>query len=153
MMHLSQPCPTKLWIAVLSLAFGFFLGCERGPQIAQLRGKVLYKDGSVPQGGVRVVRFEPVANAPAEQRQTATGAIQLDGTFEMCRRVPGDGVLHGDYAVTFTVWKGPREPVSFVDDKFTNSATTPYHLTVEGDRDDLFFEIERAALGQQQTSR
>ena len=120
-------------------------GCEQRPATAQVHGKVLYTDGSVPKGGVRVVRFEPADDSMAEVRKAATGQIQSDGSFEMSTRVPGDGVFHGKYAVTFAVWKGPRDPTSLVDEKYTQSATTPYHVTVEDDIDDLKFEIEPIA--------
>ena len=117
-------------------------GCNRAPAVAQVRGKVLYKDGSVPKAGVRVVRFEPTADSPAKVRQPAGGAINDDGTFELCTRKPGDGVYVGKYAVTFSVCKAPRETKSLIKDIYTRAATTPYHVTVEDDMDNLVFEIE-----------
>ncbi|MGD9632918.1 MAG: hypothetical protein AB7I57_07320 [Pirellulales bacterium] len=110
--------------------------------MAQVSGKVLYKDGSVPKAGVRVVRFEPTDDSPAEVRRPAGGAIGDDGSFTLSTRKPGDGVYLGKYAVTFTVVKAPREPISYIKPEYTRSATTPYHVTIEGDRDDLLFEIE-----------
>jgi hypothetical protein len=136
----------------ISLELAIFLtcllplsGCNHRPAVAQVRGKVLYKDGSVPQGGVRSVRFEPEPDSTAQVRQGAGGSIGPDGSFEMCRRKPGDGVYLGKYAVTFTVWKAPRDRTSMIDEKYTNAATTPYHVTIDGDVDDLFFEIEPAS--------
>jgi len=117
-------------------------GCGRGAAKAQVSGKVLYKDGSVPKGGVCVVRFEPAADSPAEIRKTATGSIEADGSFQLSTQKPGDGIYLGKYNVTFAVWKAPREPVSLVKEIYTNPATTPYHVTVEDDMDDLSFEIE-----------
>jgi hypothetical protein len=102
----------------------------------------LYKDGSVPKGGVRVVRFEPADDTTAEIRRTASGQIGADGTFEMSTRVPGDGVVVGKYNVTFSVWKAPREPISLVARQYTIAATTPYQVTVDHDVTDLVFEIE-----------
>jgi hypothetical protein len=134
-----------LLIAPLSLVP--VAGCNRGPDVAEVRGKVLFKDGTVPRGGVCAVRFEPSLDAPQQIRQGAGGSIEADGSFEMCRRKPGDGVYPGKYAVTFTVWKAPREPVSLIDEKYTSSATTPYHVTIDGDVDDLFFEIEPVGGG------
>lgn len=117
-------------------------GCNQGPQVAQVSGKVLYPNGEAPTGGVCVVRFEPLEGTSAEVRQGASGAIGPDGAFEMATKRPGDGVHLGEYAVTFAVWKGPRDPTSLIKEKYTTSTATPYRVEITGDRDDLEFEIE-----------
>ena len=132
----------SLFVGFVVLALFSSVGCNRGPAIAQVSGKVLYKDGSVPKGGVRVVRFEPDKDTPAELRRAASGSIQPDGSFALCTKRPGDGVYCGKYHVTFAIMKGPREPISFIAEEYTNAASTPYHVTVDGDKSDLFFEIE-----------
>src|SRR5262245_23636231 len=86
-------------------------GCHGGPAMAQVRGKVLYKDGSVPKGGVCAVNLMPTSASTAEVRKAASSKIGPDGSFELYTRIPGDGVYLGEYAVTFAVWKGPMEPV------------------------------------------
>jgi hypothetical protein len=48
----------------------------------------------------------------------------------------------GDYAVTFSVWKGPMEPESLIDEQYIQATTTPYKVTVEHDLNDLDFELE-----------
>lgn len=88
------------------------------------------------------MRFEPTKDSPAEIRKGASGQIGEDGSFEMSTRVPGDGVYLGKYAVTFAVWKGPRDPTSLIAEKYTNSATTPYEVVVDSDMNDLTFTIE-----------
>ncbi len=132
------------WLVILLLpCLLVFSGCNRRPAMAQVRGKVLYKDGSVPKGGVCVVRFEPLAESSAVIRKGATGAIEPDGSFELWTRMPGDGAYCGDYAVTFAVLKSPMDPVSLIDPKYTNATMTPYtKVTVDGNIDDLKFEIE-----------
>ena len=97
----------RLWVVVLPLII-VAAGCSKGPAVFQVRGKVMYKDGSAPRGGVRVVRFEPTRDSSAERRRVASGQIETDGSFELFTRRPGDGVFPGEYNVTFTVWKGPR---------------------------------------------
>ncbi len=129
-------------VAVVVASIAGLAGCNRGPATAQVSGKVLYKDGSVPKGGARVVRFEPAVDTTAPLRQPAGGNIEQDGSFELFTRKPGDGVLCGKYAVTFTIWKAPRDPVSLIKEEYTQSATTPYHVTIDHDVDDLLFEIE-----------
>jgi hypothetical protein len=140
-MVIGRRAPLTL-VGLVVLALTASVGCNRGPAIAQVSGKVLYKDGSVPKGGVRVVRFEPDKDSPEKLRRAASGSIQPDGSFALCTKRPGDGVLFGKYHVTFAIMKGPREPISFIPEKYTNAASTPYHVTVDGDKSDLFFEIE-----------
>lgn len=123
-------------------------GCSKGPVMVQVRGKVLNKDGSVPKGGIRVVRFEPTQDSTALVRQVASGQIGDDGTYELFSKRPGDGVNIGKYNVTFTFWKGPHEPGSLVLEKYTASATTPYKdILVDHDQDDLNFQVEPLAAG------
>lgn len=129
-------------LAIIAPGLLCLVGCHRGPAMAQVRGKVLYKDGSVPKGGVRTVRFEPTIDTTAEIRKGATGQIESDGSFQMSTRKVGDGVYLGKYAVTFAIWKGPRDPTSLVAEKYTNSATTPYTVTVDDDKVDLNFVLE-----------
>ncbi len=126
-----------VWIALVGLS----AGCG-GPTTAQVSGKVHFKDGSVPQAKVRVVRFEPMGQDPEQAGKVASGQIEDDGTFTLYTRKPGDGVVPGDYAVTFSVWKGPMEPESLIDEQYIQATTTPYKVTVEHDLDGLDFELE-----------
>jgi hypothetical protein len=119
-----------------------FVGCQRKLETAQVRGKVIYKDGSVPQAPVRAVRFEPTATSSAKVRKAASGEIQDDGSFELCTRKPGDGVYLGEYAVTFSIYKSTLDPIPVIAQKYWTASTTPYKVTVDGDRDDFVFEIE-----------
>jgi hypothetical protein len=120
------------------------MGCSKGPPNYHVRGKVLYKDGSVPKGGVRIVRFEPVQDPTQDKKgRVASGGIENDGSFELFTRIPGDGVIPGTYNITFMVWKGERDRVSLIPDNYTAAATTPYkNVEVDRDVDDLKFEIE-----------
>jgi hypothetical protein len=117
------------------------LGCGRSDK-AQVSGKVLFKDGTVPKGGVCVVQFQPAADSPAQIRKAASGEIQEDGSFEAYTRKPGDGVFIGKYDVTLSVWKGPTEPVSLVHPQYTKASTTPLHVTIDDDVSDLLFELD-----------
>jgi hypothetical protein len=71
----------------------------------------------------------------------AIAQIQADGSFELFTRRPGDGVLPGKYAVIISVIKAPRDPVLLIDEKYTVSATTPYHETIEDDIVDLLYIV------------
>ena len=105
-------------------------------------GKVRYKDGTIPKGGVAVVGFTPTKDSTAEVRQAASGAIGPDGSFSMFSRVAGDGVYAGDYAVTFAVVKAPMDPTPLIVAKYRSPATTPYKITVDENKTDLEYEIE-----------
>ena len=118
-------------------------GCNHGPEMAHVRGKVLYKDGTVPHGGVAVVRFEPADDTTATVRKGATSAIGPDGSFDMLTRQPGDGVYLGEYNVTFTVLRNPMDPTSsMILPKYNSAATSGYKITVDGNKDDEHYEIE-----------
>ncbi len=136
--QLQRPSLTLMGCVLIAIG-----GCSGRPDTAQVSGKVLYQDGSAPTGGVRVVQFVPIDSTDAEIRKAASGQIKEDGSFTLSTRKPGDGVFLGEYAVTFTVWKAPREPVSLIKQQYTSAGTTPYKVTVDGDRDDLTFEIEK----------
>jgi hypothetical protein len=119
-----------------------FAGCNRGPAMSQVSGTVLFPDGSVPKGGVCVVQFQPAAGTTAEVSKGASGAIQPDGTFEMWTKRPGDGVYHGDYVVTFAIFKGAMDMTPMISAKYTRPDTSPYKVTVDDDLEDLKFEVE-----------
>jgi hypothetical protein len=117
-------------------------GCGNGKQVAQVRGKVVFKNGSMPKAGIRMVRLEPAADTSATIRKGATGSINDDGTFDIYTLRPGDGVYLGKYAVTFTFLKSFKEQQQMIAKKYTVAATTPYHLTVERNTDDLVYELQ-----------
>ena len=133
-----------LWFVASVLFVGGTLGCGRSDK-AQVSGKVLFKDGTAPKGGVCVVQFQPAADSPAKIRKAGSGEIGADGSFEAYTRKPGDGVFIGKYDVTFSVWPSPMQPKSLIDLKYTRASTTPYHVTIEDDVSDLQFEIEPIA--------
>src|SRR3954454_5465945 len=85
-------------------------GCNKGPTKYQVSGKVIYKDGSIPHGGVCSVQFTPTAGSAAEVRKGASGPIAPDGSFQLYTRTPGDGVYPGQYGVSFAVWAVGTNP-------------------------------------------
>jgi hypothetical protein len=78
-------------------------------------------------------------------RKPAVGQIKDDGSFELFTKRPGDGVLPGKYDVVISVMRGARDPVQLIDAKYTTSATTPYHETIERDTTDLSYTVEPVA--------
>jgi hypothetical protein len=132
---------TQFLLLILSCA-AMLTGCGK-KQMAQVSGKVFYTDGSVPQGSVAVVRFMPTPDSTAAVRKAASGPIQPDGSFEMNTRKEGDGVYLGDYTVTFVVLRdGSNVNSSMILPKYNLATQTPFKITVDGNQDDLRYEIE-----------
>jgi hypothetical protein len=117
-------------------------GCDQSRPVAQVRGKITCRNGSLPKTAIRLVRFQPTADSEAVVRKGASGAINDDGSFEMYTRRPGDGVHLGKYAVTFAFYRGAMDHTSPIPAKYMRASTTPYHVEVTQDIEDLEFQIE-----------
>jgi len=132
------------WLAAGVLAMGLVAhtGCG-GRETYQVSGRAQYKDGSPITGGVRVIRLDPAQDTSAEIRKAASSNIAEDGSFEMFTRRPGDGVIPGRYAVTFTVLDKAMGGRSLIPAKFTQGNSTPFELVVDDDKTDLLFELEK----------
>jgi|tagenome__1003787_1003787.scaffolds.fasta_scaffold20867452_2 hypothetical protein len=117
-------------------------GCQKGPTMYQVRGKVTYTGGTAPKAGVKVVSFLPIKGGSGEKRRPASGPIAPDGTFEMFTRVNGDGVDPGDYAVTFNIAKAPMDPTPMIPLKYTDINSPPYKITVDHKITDLDYTID-----------
>ncbi len=102
-------CPHRmLAIATFGCLTIASMGCNRGPEMAPVQGKVLY-NGNVLQFGS--VTFQP------QRGQPARGEIQSDGSFELATFRPGDGAMVGLHKVKIACYesqnpaavKGPGE--------------------------------------------
>jgi hypothetical protein len=130
-----------VWLLVLSGVFALS-GCAP-KEMYQVKGKVTYKDGSVPKGILAIVNFTPAPNSSATIPKGATGAIESDGSFEMVTRRSGDGVHHGEYSVTFRVLRDANG-TSLVSPKYGSLNPPPFTVKVDRDISDLNYEIEKA---------
>jgi len=119
------------------------IGCGGPPvDLVPVRGTVTFEDGTVPQGAVAKVYFEPVRDGPQAIRKVASGDIRPDGSFELMTRRPGDGVIPGKYKVLFAVEQtyGGRESV--LPARYSSVEETPFEVTVEPRRNPPFdFEL------------
>lgn len=96
------PRQQRFLIAVaLCLTFGV-LGCDSGPTVVPVTGKVFYNDEPLPFGSVM---FQPVRGQPA------TGKIQPDGTFEMSSFRKGDGATVGPQKVCINCYSSQSPAV------------------------------------------
>ncbi|HOM16296.1 MAG TPA: hypothetical protein PLQ00_03165 [Thermoguttaceae bacterium] len=135
------------------IAFLLGGGCSRQPSVnmVPVRGTVKFTDGTIPQGEVATVFFEPVdigaqANqlAPGVFRKAAFGDINSkDGSFQLTTVSPGDGAIVGKYKVIFQVHKTYLGRESLIPEKYTRAETTPFEVTVEPGCGPFTFELEK----------
>ena len=142
-----------LLLVICAISLSGIAGCGNSRPVAQVHGKVVFKNGSMPNAGVRFIRFECEADTNAAVRKGASGTINDDGTFELYTRRPGDGVHLGKYAVTFAIYPGVMDRRSLVPAKYTTAALTPYHVVVDKDVDNLEFEIDQTGAPKLQSKK
>jgi hypothetical protein len=87
-----RPIPFIFLTALMLLA-----GCDRGPQIVPLKGKVTYNGEPLKFGGVML---QPVGGQPA------TGTIEPDGSFVLSTNKLGDGATVGMNRIRVTCFEG-----------------------------------------------
>jgi hypothetical protein len=139
----------RLFLVAVSL--GLMICCagcgSSGPTRVKFKGTGKYSDGTIPQGEVAVIRFEPtaVANGVVDPNsKTASGNIQPDGSFQLTTVDPNDGALPGEYKVTFTIKKTYGGNDLLVASKFVQASTTPHSASVKrGESKSFDFVIER----------
>ncbi|MDC0936621.1 hypothetical protein OAS39_10065, partial [Pirellulales bacterium] len=138
---LSHLCP-RLSIAVLLSMFAT-CGCgDDGPEMGAVTGNVEYADGSLPAGGVNVIRFVPVGRSEGGYSKAASNDIQPDGSYVLQTIKPGDGAIHGTYKVVFTILESYRSGKSLVAAKFTDPKTTPFEVVIDSASHEFDFTIE-----------
>jgi hypothetical protein len=91
----SRPSLFALLPSLLLLAL--LAGCNDGPQIVPLKGKVTYKGEPLKFGGVML---QPVGGQPA------SGTINPDGTFVLSTNSSGDGATVGTNRIRVTCFEG-----------------------------------------------
>lgn len=75
------------------------VGCERGPQLVPVEGRVTYQGKPLQFGSVT---FQPPRGQPAK------GKIQPDGTFALSTFTRGDGAVTGPHKVRITCYESQR---------------------------------------------
>ncbi len=139
----------KASTTVLVLTAVFLLGIpgcgSKGSKMVPVRGTVKFVGGTVPQGEVATVSFQPVSAGEGQPIKGAQGTINQDGSFEMFTRKPGDGVMVGRYKVCIIVRKKYMDPKSWVvPQKYVDAKTTPFEVNVEKAISDLKYELDKS---------
>lgn len=92
--------PTRPGFRVLGwLAMILLVGCNRGPLVVPVTGKVLYNGTPLEFGSVT---FQPRSGQPAQ------GKIQGDGTFTLSTFEPNDGAVVGPHKVRIACYESQR---------------------------------------------
>lgn len=131
------------WIAcLLVLACGCLVaGCGSSkPAPIPVTGTVKLSQGSLPEGEISVIRFEPIT--PGPDIKAASGDIAKDGTFKLTTLKPGDGAYPGDYKVVFSVWKTYIGREELLAPQFTKSEETPLTAKVAPGSQKFDFTVE-----------
>lgn len=75
-------------------------GCDSGPEMVPVEGKVIYQGSPLEFGGVM---FQPVGGG-----DLARGQIEPDGTFVLTTKTVGDGVKRGPCRVRVTAFEAQQ---------------------------------------------
>jgi hypothetical protein len=95
---MTLPRDTTLAIGCLA-AILVIAGCQQGPTMVPVTGKVLYNGKPLKFGSVV---FQPPSGQPAQ------GEIQSDGTFTLSTYRPQDGAVVGKHKVRITCYESQR---------------------------------------------
>ncbi len=120
-------------------------GCAKSEvELVPAAGTVKFSDGTVPQGEVAIVNFEPVGSRKNVRSKGASADIQPDGSFQLKTVEPGDGVIPGKYKVIVVVHKTYLGQELLVPQEYTQAQTTPFEATVESGKPNQFeFTLEK----------
>ena len=134
------------WMSIVCAGFLAIVTAGCGNVTAPVRGKVVFADN---QAAVTGLGGFVITMESAEQKLSATGIIQSDGTFLVSTFEEGDGAMPGTYRVVITppiaslTSEGPR-PKPIIDPRYGQLKTSPLEVTVEPGKNEFLVEVERA---------
>src|SRR4051812_42888985 len=97
--HRRMQSPSRFRFVRLLVTLLFVAGCNRGPKMTPVTGKVIYNGRPLEFG---VVMFQPPSGQPAQ------GEIQPDGTFNMSTYRLNDGVVLAKHKVRIACYESMR---------------------------------------------
>jgi|tagenome__1003787_1003787.scaffolds.fasta_scaffold19239692_2 hypothetical protein len=139
--------PSRFRFVRLLVTLLFVAGCNRGPKMVPVTGKVIYNGRPLEFG---VVMFQPPSGQPAQ------GTIQPDGTFTLSTYRSNDGAVSGKHKVRVACYesmrpgfaKGPGEMAlgkPLVPEKYTLIDSSGLSADVDADHKDFTFELSGPA--------
>jgi len=125
----------KVVSGLLLSVIALLVGCQRGPTLVPVQGKVVYQGRPVSAGSIY---FQP-DSAGGDAPQMASSLLQEDGSFTLRTYPHGNGAMVGSYRVTVSLGFGATPQLA----KYTRVKDTPLKIDVppEG-RTDLVFTLE-----------
>jgi hypothetical protein len=118
------------------------VGCGEANPYLPVTGTVKFDDGTVPQGEIASITFQPKSGGI--DTKGAQGTIESDGSFQLNSEKPGDGAKPGEYAVIVHIMIGYPDGKSVVPRIYTNPRTTPLSAEVKANGENHFeFAIEK----------
>ncbi|MEO2050006.1 MAG: hypothetical protein ABGX16_25905 [Pirellulales bacterium] len=125
-----------------ALILAALVGCGKANPYLQVTGTVKFDDGTVPQGDISSITFQPKSGGI--DSKGAQGTIEPDGSFQLHSERPGDGAKPGNYAVTVQVMVGYPQGKSVVPLKYTDPRKTPLTAEIKASGENQFsFTIEK----------
>jgi hypothetical protein len=143
----SSPYARRFWLLFVGLILqSATVGCG-GRGLCQVKGQVVFKDGS----DVSVLARGLVAFYPAEPdmpKVSSRGEIQKDGSFQMSTYSEGDGVHPGKYRVMVTpppFLRKNRDDVRprLIDERYSDFETSGLEATVTGPMTDYTVTVQK----------
>jgi len=118
------------------------VGCGEAKPYVPASGTVKFDDGTVPQGDISSITFQPKSTGPTTKG--AQGSIEPDGSFELHSERQGDGAKPGDYSVTIHAMVGYPNGKSVVPAIYSDPRKTPLEAEVKASGENRFeFVIEK----------
>ena len=126
--------------AWLPVVFAAVVGCDRGPRVYPVEGKLVYADDAPVPGRASVTFHREVEGKP----YAATGRVEADGTFRLTTVKNGDGAVAGENGVSVTPIPGGEEAVGVtVGPQYGSTSTSGLKVTVEPGVNRPVLKIER----------
>ncbi|MBN1393698.1 MAG: hypothetical protein JW959_01520 [Pirellulales bacterium] len=113
-------------------------GCEHGPEVVPVEGRITYGGGPWPKPGV--VYFLPVESAAGSSLRPAWAKFDTNGRFFATSFREGDGLVPGKYLASVECWEkppsmsDPTPPVNLVPERFRSAQTSGLEFTVDPGR-------------------
>jgi hypothetical protein len=128
-------------IVLSAIAGGLLGGCNRGPELEPVEGRVIYRNGMpVYPGSIWFVPDSPGDDdGDLTPSEGSSSILDETGSFRLRTYPHGDGAPAGPYRATLSLGPGSSRELS----KYAGPTTSPLRYVVpDGGLDDLVIELE-----------
>lgn len=126
----------RLWAVFVLAATALFVGCDRGPKIVPVAGRVTIDGQPVTRG---FVRFVPDGARPAYGEIDAQGRFQLTTTD-----IDNDGAIVGEHQVEIIAKEFPNQTSTkwLIPKRYADLATSDLKVTITEPTANLELKLE-----------